>query len=158
MKVDGYDLLLVEGRDSRRLQPHGPTSFFQGAQRYLFRMDDNGKVRGVDVVGPDYGESFVEHWPINDTPRDPPGPDLPEWQSFLGPYVGRRFGEEVTVNVTAKNGYLYVDWEAPLKLIPYRDALFFTANGEAVEFRDGFISIGNRPFRRMPQRLPRPDQ
>jgi CubicO group peptidase (beta-lactamase class C family) len=149
MRVDGYDLLLAEGRDSRRLQPHSPTRFFQGAQRYLFRMDDNGKVRGVDVVGPDYGESFVEHWAINDTPHDPPGPDLPEWKSFLGPYVGRRFGEEVTVNVTAKNGYLYADWEAPQKLTAYRDALFFTANGESVEFRDGFMSLGNRPFRRV---------
>jgi CubicO group peptidase (beta-lactamase class C family) len=151
MKVDGDDLLLVEGRDSRRLQPHGPTSFFQGAQRYLFRMDDNGRVRGVDVVGPDYGESFVEHWAINDTPRDPPGPDLPEWNTFLGPYAGRRFGEEVTVNVTAKNGYLYVDFEALQKLTAHRDGLFFTANGEAVEFRDGSMSLGNRPFTRFPQ-------
>src|SRR6185295_19428823 len=50
MKVDGDDLWLVEGRDSRRLLlPHGATSFFQGAQRYLFKMDDDGKVRGVDV-------------------------------------------------------------------------------------------------------------
>jgi CubicO group peptidase (beta-lactamase class C family) len=148
MKLDGYDLMLVDGRDSRRLQPHGPTTFFQGAQRYVFRMDESGKVRGMDVVGPDYGESFVEHWGINDTPRDPPGPNLPEWKRFVGAYAGRRFGEPVTVNVTERNGYLYVDWEAPQKLTAYRDALFFTANGEAVEFGDGYVSVGNRPFRR----------
>jgi CubicO group peptidase (beta-lactamase class C family) len=66
--------------------------------------------------------------------NDPPGPNDPGWAQYVGRYQLRQWGTPVqTVSIQQKNGWLYLD---DLKLIvEFEAGLFFTCDGEAVDFR-----------------------
>jgi CubicO group peptidase (beta-lactamase class C family) len=65
---------------------------------------------------------------------DKPGPNKPEWKPFLGTYKtlawGRTFRSLVTIAVA--EGYLTVNG---MRCREYRPGLFFTGDGEALDFR-----------------------
>ncbi len=49
--------------------------------------------------------------------------------------------------VTLKNGHLY--WNDRLKLSEYRSGLFFTADGDSVQFGEDTVEYANRHYRRV---------
>jgi hypothetical protein len=84
---------------------------------------------------------------FNDRPNEPEGPNLPQWKAWTGAYAATAYGQLVTRSLTLRNGYLY--WDGSLKLFPYRNDLFFTADGDSVEVQpDGSIMFGNRKFQK----------
>ena len=155
-KVDTYifvdNLVLVAGSEKQTLEAHSETGFSLKSMRYTFVADSNGAIRGITVAGPDYSNIAVEFWPLNDTPYDKPGPDRPSWREIAGRYAGQEYGQKVSAEVVVKNGYLYLDgpeetdWHGNMKLREDQPELFFTADGESVEFGSGKMAIGNRPF------------
>ena len=94
------------------------------------------------------GDTGVSVLLPNDSPGDPPGPAKPEWKRFLGTYHAKSYGDDDAKKVTLKNGYLY--WDDRLKLKEYQPGLFFTADGDAVQFAENRVDYGNRHFSRTP--------
>jgi CubicO group peptidase (beta-lactamase class C family) len=78
------------------------------------------------------GEQSLDY---NDGPHDPAGPDKQSWTAFLGNYRIYQWGQpSEMVAVRRKNGWLYVNHvRLILELEP---GLFFTSDGEAVDFRN----------------------
>jgi CubicO group peptidase (beta-lactamase class C family) len=75
-----------------------------------------------------------EYLDRNFGPCDPPGPDNPEWRQYAGKYSyfsqGRKSSNRIPVEV--KNGYLCI---YDYRLTEHLPGLFFTAHGEALDFR-----------------------
>lgn len=70
----------------------------------------------------------------NEGPHDVHGPDKPAWDAFLGVYEIEIWGKpSQQLKVHRKNGYLYLD-QMRLTVEP-EPGLFFTPDGEAVDFR-----------------------
>ena len=76
------------------------------------------------------GENSLDH---NDGGDEPAGPNSAAWDAIVGPYQIDQWGERAqSLIVHRKNGYLYLnDW----RLTEFEPNLFFTADGEAVDFR-----------------------
>ncbi len=74
------------------------------------------------------------HLDWNGRPDDNPGPNRPEWQKYVGKYAIDQWGVrslDVTINV--QNGYLCIN---DIRLVQeFLPGLFFTSDGEAVDFR-----------------------
>jgi CubicO group peptidase (beta-lactamase class C family) len=71
----------------------------------------------------------------NSRPGDPPGPNEPEWQSYLGKYVIYQWGvRSLNVTIDLQNGYLCLNDTRLIREIS--PGLFFTSDGEAVDFRE----------------------
>ena len=83
----------------------------------------------------------------NDSPDDPAGPAKPEWARLVGVYHARAYGLDDDKKVVLKNGHLY--WNGKLKLNEYHPGLFFTADGDSVQFGDDTVEYGNRHYRRV---------
>jgi hypothetical protein len=77
------------------------------------------------------GEKGLDY---NDGPHDAPGPDNSAWSAYLGEYRIWRWGKPADrVTIHRKNGYLYLN---NIRLIEETEpGLFFTSDGEAVDFR-----------------------
>jgi CubicO group peptidase (beta-lactamase class C family) len=79
--------------------------------------------------GPSFGDLDY-----NDGSADAPGPDKKEWQRYVSDYHMLVWGKPlVTLRVHIKNGYLYLD-ERKL-IVEQEPGLFFSADGEALDFR-----------------------
>jgi CubicO group peptidase (beta-lactamase class C family) len=77
------------------------------------------------------GESSLDY---NDGPLDAPGPDEQAWDRYVGTYRIERWGQPAEeMRVQRKNGYLYLN-ETRL-VAEHEPGLFFTSDGEAVDFR-----------------------
>jgi CubicO group peptidase (beta-lactamase class C family) len=77
------------------------------------------------------GNSFYQA--INEAPGDPPGPNEPHWQQYVGSYAVYWETELVeTVDVSVRHGYLYV---GERKCREHERGLFFTNDGQALDFR-----------------------
>jgi hypothetical protein len=77
------------------------------------------------------GEESLDY---NDGPNDPPGPDSPGWDAFTGRYSIEQWGVPAdTVTVARKNGWLYIN--GTRLVIEVASGLFFTSDGETVDFR-----------------------
>jgi CubicO group peptidase (beta-lactamase class C family) len=76
------------------------------------------------------GENSLDY---NDGADDPAGANSAEWDAIMGQYYIDQWGRRAQqLVVHRKNGYLYLnDW----RLIEFEPNLFFTADGEAVDFR-----------------------
>jgi CubicO group peptidase (beta-lactamase class C family) len=142
-RAKGDRLHVVRGKRDAPLEARSPTRFGRGGDLYEFLLDERGRVREVRNHG-DNGVSFLVP---NDSPRDPPGPAKAEWARFLGRYHARAYGRDDEKPVTLKNGYLY--WNDKLKLTEYRTGLFFTADGDSVQFGEDTVEFGNRHYRRV---------
>jgi hypothetical protein len=141
-KFEGGGLFQVSGNDRVKLYAHNPTEFTSANRKFVFRFDADGKPSGVIVLS----QSETEFMPFNDSPNDPAGANKPEWQTFVGEYQGKIYGNNLSTKVFLKNGYLYVSWMDGLKLNEYQSGLFFTAEGELVTFQENRMSLGNRLF------------
>ncbi len=141
-RVEGDRLHIVRGKRDNPLDALTPTRFVRGGDLYEFLLDDRGSVREVR----NHGDNGVSFFVPNDSPRDPPGPAKPEWTAFLGAYHATAYGQDVEGRVALKNGYVY--WNDRLKLREYRQGLFFTADGDTVEFGRDAVEYGNRHFGR----------
>jgi CubicO group peptidase (beta-lactamase class C family) len=110
--------------DAFLTEPSGETEML-----HLDAANGDQPKRLVCPGGPSFGDLDY-----NDGPADAPGPDKKDWQEYLGDYQMRVWGKPVlTLKVQVKNGYLYL---GERKLIAeYRDGLFFSADGEALDFR-----------------------
>jgi hypothetical protein len=71
---------------------------------------------------------------FNHGPDDPPGPNKAEWTHYLGRYVIDQWGVPAwDITIQRQNGYLTLNGT---RLILETDrGLFFTADGEVVDFR-----------------------
>lgn len=136
-------LHLVRGKRDQRLDARSLTRFCLGGDLYEFLLDDHGRVREIR----NHGDNGVSFFVPNDSPGDPAGPSKPGWQRFLGSYHARAYGQDDERKVTLRNGYLY--WNDKLKLTEYRPGLFFTGDGDSVQFGTDTVEYGNRHFRRV---------
>lgn len=77
------------------------------------------------------GEDSLDY---NDGAKDDVGPDKPDWAPYLGQYQLYQWGRPSgSATIHRKNGYLYLDH---IRLIvELEPGLFFTSDGEAVDFR-----------------------
>jgi len=77
------------------------------------------------------GEAGLDY---NDGPHDPPGPGKPEWDRHVGQYRVDQWGKpSIDVTIERRRGYLYLNG---IRLIVETEpGLFFTCDGEAVDFR-----------------------
>jgi CubicO group peptidase (beta-lactamase class C family) len=91
------------------------------------------------------GEDSLDY---NDGAQDVVGPDKPAWTAFLGQYRIYQWGNaSESVTIHRKNGYLYLDH---IRLIvELEPGLFFTSDGEAVDFRHGEPTWKNIRLRRV---------
>jgi len=90
------------------------------------------------------GENSLDY---NDGPNDGPGPAKPEWAEFLGDYRIEQWGRTSdTVTVHRNNGYLYLGHVR--LVVELEPGLFFTSDGEAVDFRGPLPTWRNIPLRR----------
>jgi CubicO group peptidase (beta-lactamase class C family) len=88
-----------------------------------------------------FSNSNIHYFPFNDSPGDPPGPDKPGWQSYLGEYEVMWDDEpQETVKISIKNGYLYY---GESKCIEHEPGLFFLYNGETLDLGSNPPSIAN---------------
>lgn len=77
------------------------------------------------------GEKSLDY---NEGAQDVAGPDKAEWDRYVGTYLIHQWGKPAgEMTVQRKNGYLYLDH---VRLITELEpGLFFTSDGEAVDFR-----------------------
>jgi CubicO group peptidase (beta-lactamase class C family) len=90
-------------------------------------------------------EHGVDTWFINERKGEPRGNFRSDWQRFLGSYRMGAYGNQFTTTITERNGYLVSSRNGGTKLIPHGNSLFFTPDGESVEFRGDVMLFGNRP-------------
>ena len=112
-----------------------------GSPTDVWRVGDDGEVRtyryfaaqGSEPAHLECSEAEVS-LDYNYGPKDPAGPDHPNWAAFVGQYRIRQWGTPVqTVAVGKRNGWLYLN---DLRLIIETEpGLLFTCDGEAVDFR-----------------------
>ena len=75
------------------------------------------------------GENSLD---FNDSPDDPRGPNSSAWDAIVGQYQIDQWGKRAQQFIVhRKNGYLYLN---DRRLIEFEPKLFFTADGEAVDF------------------------
>jgi len=90
------------------------------------------------------GEASLDY---NDGPDDPPGPNRPEWQPFLGQYRIDQWGQPaLEVTIERRRGYLYLN--GVRLIVETKPGLFFTSDGEAVDFRGATPTWRNVLLRR----------
>ena len=142
-RVEGDRLHIVRGNRKGALDAHSPSRFGRGGDLYEFVLDDRGRVREVRNFG-DNGVSFLVP---NDSPSDAAGPGKAEWARYVDHYHAKAYGRDDEKAVTQKNGYLY--WNDKVKLMEYQPGLFFTADGDSVQFGEDAVDCGNRRFRRI---------
>jgi CubicO group peptidase (beta-lactamase class C family) len=83
---------------------------------------------------------------FNDSPADPPGPGKKEWKAYLGEYE-ILWGNEpmASVRITQRKSHLYY---GEARCIEHAPGLFFTCDGEALDFRSDPPTVANLVMRR----------
>ena len=140
-KVENKKLHYIQGNRNLELAAHSQTEFTADGDKYTFHLDESGKPKFVHKLGKNSVDTLLP----NNRPGEPPGPNRPEWSKYIGKYQGPAFGIKYTTRIFLKNGYLYSSRGDGTKLTEYQPELFFTADGEAVIFQSGRMSLGNRP-------------
>lgn len=149
-------LLVSKDADGYRISPGGEKTWplepvARGAARY---RNDAGFLTLLRFSGGTSGQpKYIskvhrgETYDYNDGPSDPTGPNREEWSKYEGRYEVIKYGKPVDVAiVSVRNGYLYLDsW----KLTEHLQGLFFTAHGEALDFRGDNVTYRNTPLVRM---------
>ena len=124
--------------DDEAYVDQGPARFY-----YLFRPAPDGSAQQVVR---EYDATFLDY---NVGAEDSPGPDLAEWESYVGKYAYRAFGyPSGSFEVQRRGGYLFLDH---MKLTEDLPGLFFTANGEALDFRETVPTWRSIPLERVVQ-------
>jgi CubicO group peptidase (beta-lactamase class C family) len=143
-------LYYISGGEKLKLNPHSQTEFSASDRKFTFELDRMGRTKGVQI----FSLYSVEYLPVSVRPDDEAGPNKREWQEYLGKYTVKT--SDNLVKVVIEHGYLYLSgWQGGLRLMEYGPGLFFTADGEAVLFQKGRMSLGNRPFQKKQTSEPR---
>lgn len=129
----------ASGNAFEPMTPISPTEFT--SKRYLYRFACGKDGMPVSVVRPYDGTA----WIFSEGDATPRGPDKKEWAMYTGSYVRRRFGVgEKFYNVTIKNGWLHFEGSGQdFRLTEHLPGLFFTPDGEAVDFRGATATYRN---------------
>jgi CubicO group peptidase (beta-lactamase class C family) len=102
--------------------------------------------RTLMIVNRRYSNDHINYQALNDSPADPPGPEKPEWRERVGEYEVLWRGEpDRTVGVTLRNGYLYYGGR---KCVEHEPGLFFSNDGEAIDFRSDPPTAANLELRK----------
>lgn len=138
--------------DSDALEMHGPflavapTAFFTAdADRDLIAWTYTEAIGDLPAhLECSEGEAGVDY---NEGPNDPKGPDRAEWSKYAGKYQIYQWGKpSLDVLIERRNGYLFING---VKLVVEREpGLFFTSDGEAVDFRTAVPTWRNLILRR----------
>ncbi|HTE39929.1 MAG TPA: serine hydrolase domain-containing protein [Steroidobacteraceae bacterium] len=134
-KIDGDALVVKRGQSEAKvkvispidivLPPEGPGR--NATQLRYFQGRSGAMPHLLSLLGDG-------HLDYNDGPNDLLGPDRSEWDGFIGDYRTERWGKlEYEIKIYRKNGYLYGN-EFRF-IIEHKPGLFFTSDGEAVDFR-----------------------
>lgn len=149
-EADADHLYQVRGRGRLRLSAQGAGVFSAEGRRYTFVSDRDGRVQGVRITDPGYdvatAENSVVYLARNDAPRDPRGPNLPAWSRLAGRYVGTFIGAPTAMQLSLRNGYLYLN--GALKLSETEPGRFVTADNEEVRVEGEELTVGQRRYRR----------
>ncbi len=134
LKISNGALAMQVGASLKPVQLLSPTMAFTAA------ADGNTVVYDYDAARagePAHLECFVGEISLdyNDGPHDVAGPDKPSWAPFEGEYRIYQWGKmSDSLTVRRHNGWLYLNH---IRLvIELEPGLFFTSDGEAVDFRD----------------------
>ena len=111
------------------------------SSRFLYRFVRDASGNGVAVIGPYNGLVWVR----GAYKDEPSGPAKDEWKNYAGTYVRKRFGVcEKFYTVAMKNGWLHFEGGGQdFRLSEHLPGLFFTPDGEAVDFRSGAPTFRN---------------
>jgi CubicO group peptidase (beta-lactamase class C family) len=111
------------------------------SNKYLYRFICDAGGTPVSVVRPYDG--IV--WTLGRGNNELIGPEKKEWMNFIGTYVRKRFGvTERFYNVSLKNGWLHFEGDGQdFRLTEHLAGLFFTPDGEAVDFRSSRPTFRN---------------
>ncbi len=123
--------LTLDGAPLRQLSL---TSFAtEEGDRVSFRLDARGRPLEMQVL-----DAFgCTRLPVDHTPSDASGPRRPEWHRHLGIYRMVEDGLDFYAAVVARGGHLHaVGWMGDARLRQHSEGLFFTADGDSVEFRN----------------------
>lgn len=107
----------------------------------IFTVDKQGEVityrhHAPEAAQPAHLECMLgeESLDRNEGPDMPPGPDLAHWERWLGRYHINQWGRSsMVVEVERRSGWLYLD--GVRLVVEAEPGLFFTSDGEAVDFR-----------------------
>ena len=121
-------------------------------QPFVFNSDTDfcvgeGRNQYRFVLKPDGSPSYFINvkngmtWDFNYGPYDTFGPDKAEWEKYTGEYA-LKVSENTLGKFTIykENGHLFLKFGSAVNsLQEYSPGLFFTVNGEAVDFNNNFI-------------------
>ena len=127
--------------DGSALRPLGPTSFIsERGDRITFYLDTLGRPLEMQIL-----DAFgCTQLPLDHSPSDDSGPDRPEWRRYIGMYRVVEDGLDFYAAVVLRRGYLHVvGWMGDARLREESHGLFFTADGDSVEFRNGMLLWGS---------------
>ena len=111
-----------------------------------FLPSDEAQPRTLMIVNRRYSNDHINYQALNDSPADQPGPDKPEWREHVGEYEVLWRGEpDRAVSVTLRNGYLYYGGR---KCVEHEPGLFFSNDGEAIDFRSDPPTAANLELRK----------
>ena len=161
-RYGGADSYAIEVRDgilglSRGAGGFFPLTFFDDAGQLVGMYGETSELRFLpayhQVRGPlmlsdrRFSNTNLHYQAFNDSPFDPPGPDKPEWRRYLGEYqilwLDEPFAE---VSVGVRNGYLYY---GERKCVEHLPGLFFSNDGQAIDFRSDPPTAANLRLRRL---------
>jgi CubicO group peptidase (beta-lactamase class C family) len=133
VSLSGLSLSKQEDEKQSRLQFTSPTDAFlvdedQEIVLYRFYPATDKAPLHVECSETEKGLDW------NCRPGEPPGPNKPEWQNYIGKYFIYQWGiRALNVTIELQNGYLCLN---DTRLIQEASpGLFFTSDGEAVDFR-----------------------
>lgn len=123
-----------------------PTDFFAAAANGELAMY---RFHAATAAMPAHLECFEGEASLdfNEGPDDPQGPDSDHWRRLTGDYRIFQWGQPaLEVTVQLRHGYLYIN--GIRLVIEVEQGLFFTSDGEAVDFRSPFPVWRNLRLRR----------
>ncbi len=136
--MDDMVFLIKDGRfgyaSSNTFVPVTPISRHEFVStKYLYRFRCDTGDAPVSVVRVYDGTV----WTYGSGTNDLRGPEKKEWSKYIGSYVRKRYGVgEKFYNVLGKNGWLHFEGSGQdFRLTEHLPGLFFTPDGEAVDFR-----------------------
>lgn len=119
--------------------PISQREYVSARHLYRFFCDPGGKP--ISVIRPYDGMV----WTLGTGDNEVKGPEKNEWTNYTGIYIRKRFGiAERLYKVTIKNGWLHFEGDGEdYRLTEHLPGLFFTPDGEAVDFRDAIATYRN---------------
>ncbi len=154
---DGFVIGYEDGVLGLRTNPEyfTPLTFYDDDGELVAMVEDVNEIRflpqygnmrgSLMIVNRNFSNHNSHYRAYNDSPEDPPGPDRPEWSEYTGEYEVLWNDEPTgTVRVSVRNGYLYVDESKCLEHLP---GLFFTNDGETLDFRSQVPMLRNSELR-----------